>query len=160
TPSASSSFAPSSAWSVPPITPFRLARAFLDPGPLVNLPGTRLAGNPCPTCPALRNTAMAGTRISAILLYVLVAAAAAAVSASQSPNAQNQKPNAVPFARPPAAPPSIRPATLPAPGGDKADDVKLAVDLVVLDALVLEQKTGKIAGNLSRDSFTLLEDGA
>ena len=41
----------------------------------------------------------------------------------------------------------------------KSDDIKLAVDLVVLDAQVIQQKTGRIVGNLSKDDFVLAEDG-
>lgn len=37
--------------------------------------------------------------------------------------------------------------------------VKLNVDLVVLDAQVLQKKTSKIVGGLQRSDFTLLEDG-
>src|ERR1043166_53400 len=42
----------------------------------------------------------------------------------------------------------------------KADDVvKVDVDLVVLDALVLQKKTGRIVGGLKPDDFQLFEDG-
>jgi VWFA-related protein len=40
-----------------------------------------------------------------------------------------------------------------------ADIVKVDVDLVVLDALVIQQKTGRVVGNLKRDDFVLTEDG-
>ncbi|HXF40799.1 MAG TPA: VWA domain-containing protein [Blastocatellia bacterium] len=39
------------------------------------------------------------------------------------------------------------------------DNLKLAVDLVVLDAQVLQQKTGRVAGDLKREDFALSEDG-
>ena len=42
----------------------------------------------------------------------------------------------------------------------KADDVRLAVDLVVIDAQVYQQKTSRIVGNLKKDDFILSEDGA
>jgi len=42
---------------------------------------------------------------------------------------------------------------------DKSDGVKLAVDLVVLDAQVLQQKTGRIVGTLKKEDFNLIEDG-
>jgi VWFA-related protein len=42
---------------------------------------------------------------------------------------------------------------------EQTDNVKLAVDLVVLDAQVLQQKTGRIVGNLKKEDFTLAEDG-
>lgn len=37
--------------------------------------------------------------------------------------------------------------------------VKTDVDLVVLDALVLQKKTGRVVGDLKREDFALLEDG-
>lgn len=37
--------------------------------------------------------------------------------------------------------------------------VKTDVDLVVLDALVLQKKTGRVVGELKREDFTLAEDG-
>jgi len=40
-----------------------------------------------------------------------------------------------------------------------ADNIRLAVDLVVLDAQVIQQKTGRIVGNLTREDFVLAEDG-
>jgi VWFA-related protein len=42
---------------------------------------------------------------------------------------------------------------------DRVDDIKLAVDLVVLDALVMQQKTGRVIGDLKKEDFTLIEDG-
>jgi Ca-activated chloride channel family protein len=36
--------------------------------------------------------------------------------------------------------------------------IKTDVDLVVLDALVLQKKTGRVVGSLKREDFTLLED--
>ena len=39
------------------------------------------------------------------------------------------------------------------------DDVRLAVDLVVLDAQVIQQKTGRVAGDLKKEDFVLAEDG-
>jgi Ca-activated chloride channel family protein len=47
--------------------------------------------------------------------------------------------------------------TEPAPA--KAEDVRLAVDLVVLDAQVLQQKTGRAVGFMKREDFVLSEDG-
>ena len=47
--------------------------------------------------------------------------------------------------------------------GDLSDkgteNIRLAVDLVVLDAQVLQQKTGRVVGNLTREDFVLAEDG-
>ena len=39
------------------------------------------------------------------------------------------------------------------------ENVRLAVDLVVLDAQVLQQKTGRVVGFLKREDFVLSEDG-
>jgi VWFA-related protein len=40
-----------------------------------------------------------------------------------------------------------------------SENVRLAVDLVVLDAQVIQQKTGRVAGNLKKEDFLLAEDG-
>lgn len=40
-----------------------------------------------------------------------------------------------------------------------ADGVRLGVDLVVLDAQVIQQKTGRVAGNLKLEDFVVSEDG-
>jgi len=42
---------------------------------------------------------------------------------------------------------------------EATDNVRLAVDLVVLDAQVLQQKTGRIVGTLKKEDFMLAEDG-
>jgi VWFA-related protein len=42
---------------------------------------------------------------------------------------------------------------------EAGDNLKLAVDLVVLDALVLQQKTGRVVGDLKKEDFALSEDG-
>jgi Ca-activated chloride channel family protein len=47
----------------------------------------------------------------------------------------------------------------PAQQQEKSPEIKLAVDLVVLDALVLQQKTSRIVGNLKQEDFSLSEDG-
>ena len=39
------------------------------------------------------------------------------------------------------------------------ETVKVDVDLVVLDALVMQKKTGRVVGNLKKDDFLLSEDG-
>jgi VWFA-related protein len=39
------------------------------------------------------------------------------------------------------------------------DNIHLAVDLVVLDAQVIQQKTGRVVGNLTKEDFLLSEDG-
>lgn len=88
--------------------------------------------------------------------------------ASTRTDSPSQKSADLPFDRPPMGRPTVRreappgeapPAGDKSSGGDKAEAVKLAVDLVVLDAQVLYQKTGRIAGNMNKDAFTLIEDG-
>lgn len=52
----------------------------------------------------------------------------------------------------------VQPDLTGSPRGD-SENVRLAVDLVVLDAQVIQQKTGRVAGNLKREDFVLAEDG-
>jgi VWFA-related protein len=82
---------------------------------------------------------------------------------SSKADSTNHKSANLPFDRPPTTRPAPRrdapPKEAPPPSSDKADDVRLAVDLVQLDAQVLQQKTGRIAGNMNKESFTLMEDG-
>ncbi|MEK6322638.1 MAG: VWA domain-containing protein [Acidobacteriota bacterium] len=40
-----------------------------------------------------------------------------------------------------------------------SENIRLAVDLVVLDAQVLQHKTGRVVGNLTKEDFVLAEDG-
>lgn len=42
---------------------------------------------------------------------------------------------------------------------DDSNNIKLAVDLVVLDAQVMQQKTGRVIGDLKKEDFILVEDG-
>jgi len=42
---------------------------------------------------------------------------------------------------------------------EKSSEIKLAVDVVILDALVMQQKTSRIVGNLKKEDFNLFEDG-
>jgi len=62
----------------------------------------------------------------------------------------------------PATAPQTRPRVVqprgeePRPGEEV---VKVDVDLVVLDALVLQKKTGSVVGDLKREDFALYEDG-
>jgi VWFA-related protein len=53
---------------------------------------------------------------------------------------------------------SIQPISSGSPRGDN-ENIRLAVDLVVLDALVIQQKTGRVAGNLNKEDFLVAEDG-
>src|SRR5690242_6596491 len=57
--------------------------------------------------------------------------------------------------------PALRPVTGQSNNSSKGSetDIKMRVDLVLLDAQVLQQKTGRIVGNLKKDDFTLSEDG-
>ena len=68
------------------------------------------------------------------------------------------------FDRPPVAKPNasddVKQDALPNVRGDKSDEIKLAVDLVLLDAQVMQQKTGRVVGSLKKEDFSLLEDGA
>jgi VWFA-related protein len=64
----------------------------------------------------------------------------------------------------PGVPPQITPPTASGTenkqGGLAVEGgVRLGVDLVVLDAQVLQQKTGRIVGDLKREDFTIFEDG-
>jgi VWFA-related protein len=63
---------------------------------------------------------------------------------------------------PPAAPQS-RPRVVTPKGAEplRGDEevVKTDVDLVVLDAIVLQKKTGRIVGGLKKEDFKLTEDG-
>ncbi len=52
----------------------------------------------------------------------------------------------------------LQPVSSDSPRGD-GENVRLAVDLVVLDAQVIQQKTGRVAGNLRQDDFLVAEDG-
>ena len=52
----------------------------------------------------------------------------------------------------------VRPKEGPVTVGEE-EVVKTDVDLVVLDALVLQKKTGRVVGDLKREDFVLAEDG-
>lgn len=45
------------------------------------------------------------------------------------------------------------------PRNEKDDVVKVDVDLVTLDALVMDRKTSRVVGNLKREDFVVMEDG-
>ncbi|HKS26425.1 MAG TPA: VWA domain-containing protein [Pyrinomonadaceae bacterium] len=59
----------------------------------------------------------------------------------------------------PTVVPQTRERTVTPPKTDKVDTVKVDVDLVVLDALVLQKKTARVVGDLKQSDFTLTEDG-
>lgn len=64
------------------------------------------------------------------------------------------------FDRPPIAKPNANAdAALPDIRSDKSDEIRLAVDLVLLDAQVMQQKTGRVVGSLKKEDFNLIEDG-
>src|ERR1044072_8177040 len=52
----------------------------------------------------------------------------------------------------------VNPKEAAIPVGEE-EVVKTDVNLVVLDALVLQKKTGRVVGDLKREDFTLVEDG-
>jgi len=84
-------------------------------------------------------------------------ALATTVATGQSPTAsQRPKGDAPAFDRPVLQPTST---DTDKPVAATTDDLKLGVDLVVMDALVLQQKTGRVVGGLDKSSFNLYEDG-
>ncbi|HYV04798.1 MAG TPA: hypothetical protein VFB82_09440, partial [Blastocatellia bacterium] len=53
----------------------------------------------------------------------------------------------------------VLPGPTTTPASPKTEEVRLAVDLVVLDAQVLQQKTGRAVGFMKKEDFVLSEDG-
>jgi len=51
------------------------------------------------------------------------------------------------------------PSSRPAPESAGAEVVKVDVDLITIDALVLQKKTARVVGDLKKDDFILTEDG-
>jgi Ca-activated chloride channel homolog len=87
----------------------------------------------------------------------LLTLAATVVAPGQSPSASQRSRSEPPaFDRPVLQPTST---ITDKSGGLTTDDVKLGVDLVVMDALVLQQKTGRAVGGLDKSNFSLFEDG-
>ncbi len=82
--------------------------------------------------------------------------------AAQSPHhshAQSNRRKAPSFDRPPASAADAA-AAVDAPPPTAGDEtVKLQVDLVVLDALVVEQKTARLIGNIKKEDLVVFEDG-
>ncbi|MEK6284982.1 MAG: VWA domain-containing protein [Acidobacteriota bacterium] len=68
--------------------------------------------------------------------------------------AQQQKPASLPLQNTG----SIQQTMGDSPGG-AGENIRLAVDLVVLDAQVIQQKTGRVVGSLTKEDFVLAEDG-
>src|SRR5260221_492299 len=79
---------------------------------------------------------MKRSRLALFLLPILLLCPALWAVRSQS--SQTEKPNQSP---------------------DKSSEIKLGVDLVILDALVVQQKTSRTVGDLKKEDFTLFEDG-
>src|ERR1700752_651952 len=52
-----------------------------------------------------------------------------------------------------------RTAELSQTGGQQSDGVKVDVDLVTVDALVLQKENARIIGGLKKEDFAILEDG-
>ncbi|HKP85503.1 MAG TPA: VWA domain-containing protein [Blastocatellia bacterium] len=76
---------------------------------------------------------------------------------------KQEKPADTSFDRPPIASPAAKdakPQPSPDAAGEKGDELKLAVDLVVVDAQVMQQKTGRVVGTMKKEDFNLFEDGA
>jgi VWFA-related protein len=55
--------------------------------------------------------------------------------------------------------PQTRERTVMPSKSDKVDTLKVDVDLVVVDALVLQKKTARVVGDLKQNDFILTEDG-
>src|ERR1044072_706354 len=75
---------------------------------------------------------------------------------SQTPN-QNSNAN---IRRPTGKAIQLPPRPAPTPTPESSEDVvKVDVDLVKIDALVLQKKTARIVGGLTKEDFLLYEDG-
>ncbi|MGA9773335.1 MAG: VWA domain-containing protein [Blastocatellia bacterium] len=112
--------------------------------------------------------------LSLILLisFLTVTAQSPKNGSAKSPDTKQQQPveikqnspNNTGFDRPPLAKPKaradVKEDVLPDIRGAKNDEIKLAVDLVLLDAQVMQQKTGRVVGTLKKEDFNLLEDGS
>ncbi|MDT7778818.1 MAG: Ca-activated chloride channel [Acidobacteriota bacterium] len=59
----------------------------------------------------------------------------------------------------PQSRPRVVRSNVDAPVRGDEEVIKTDVDLVVLDALVLQKKTGRVVGGLKREDFTITEDG-
>ena len=51
------------------------------------------------------------------------------------------------------------PSGMPEQGPGMEQSLKLNADLVLVDVLAVQKKTGRIIGDLKQDDFTVLEDG-
>jgi len=94
--------------------------------------------------------------LSAFTLVVIAAFVLSSVSSvsSQTPNKNSNANSGRPSRK------AIQVPT-PTPTPESSEDVvKVDVDLVKIDALVLQKKTARIVGGLKRENFLLYEDGA
>lgn len=116
-------------------------------------------------------------RIVALSIALILIAPALLSFAEQSPDSQARGKNGKSADRKPDDPkrggdtapqsnkrsdPQSSPDRNAEPNGtarSSGDSLKLAVDLVVLDAQVIQQKTGRVVGDLKREDFVLSEDG-
>ncbi|HEY3137847.1 MAG TPA: VWA domain-containing protein [Blastocatellia bacterium] len=99
-------------------------------------------------------------RIVVHLIAIVTTLAALLTVSAQSPNSsrpRGKNDSTQSFEQKPQAPQSF--PDRPVQDGN-GDDIKLNVDLVVLDALVIQQKNGRVVGNLKKEDFALSEDGA
>src|SRR5690349_9310447 len=90
--------------------------------------------------------------VSSIVLVALLVSSASPVTSPQTPN-QNSK-----SGRPSQKAIPLPPAQKPTPESS-AEVVTVNVDLVKIDALVLQKDTARIVGGLQKEDFLLYEDG-
>ena len=93
--------------------------------------------------------------VSSIILAALLFYSAGPVT-SQTPNQNLNANTGRPFGKAIQLPP--RPTPTPTPESS-AEIVKIDVDLVKIDALVLQKNTARIVGGLNKEDFLLYEDG-
>src|SRR3954454_21783095 len=93
--------------------------------------------------------------VTSIILAALLFYSAGAVT-SQTPD-QNLNAN---IARPSGKAIQLPPRPAPTPTPESSlEVVKIDVDLVKIDALVLQKNTARIVGGLQKEDFLLFEDG-
>ena len=90
--------------------------------------------------------------VTSIVLAALLFYSASPVTSQTPLNANMGGPNPQAIQVPP------RPAPTPTPESS-AEVVKIDVDLVKIDALVLQKNTARIVGGLNKEDFLLYEDG-
>ena len=114
-------------------------------------------GSPCGLAATPTTDAMTSSSVCAPASGVGAATAAGAMSSFARPVKKDSNLHSGPTTAPQTRPRVVEPrAEEPRPGEEvvKADDVvKVDVDLVVLDALVLQKKTGRVVGGLKREDF-------